>query len=62
MRFISGDEFFCQTLLGYGGEDHKRLPNNEECAFDVIDSKDCSKGETDVSFGQIPRIHYYDCK
>ena len=22
VRFISGDDFFCSTLLGYGGEDY----------------------------------------
>lgn len=60
VRFISGEDFFCSTLLGYGGEDYTRLPQNEECAFDVVESDDCTKGETDVTFGQVPRIFYFD--
>ena len=51
VRFIAGEEFFCTTLLGYGGEDYQRLKNNDECAFNVSDSEDCSKGETDYTFG-----------
>ena len=60
VRFISGEDFFCSTLLGYGGEDYTRIKENEECAFEVLDSEDCTKGETDVTFGQIPRLHYFD--
>ena len=51
MRFKSGDDFFCQTLLGYGGENYKHISQNEETIFDVIDSPDCTKFETDVTFG-----------
>ena len=60
VRFIQGDDFFCTTLLGYGGEQYKNLPNNEECCFEVLDSEECTKGETNFEFGQIPRIHYFD--
>ena len=60
VRFISGEDFFCSTLLGYGGEDFRNLPNEEFC-FTVEDvPEDCSKGETDYTFGQVPRIHYFD--
>jgi hypothetical protein len=62
VRFISGDDFFCSTLLGYGGEDYQNPRLNEELAFDVVDTEECTKGETDVTFGQIPRIHYFDYK
>jgi hypothetical protein len=62
VRFIAGEDFFCTTLLGYGGEEYKTLKSNEECIFDVVDTDDCTKGETDVTFGQVPRIHYFDCK
>ena len=62
VRFIAGEDFFCTTLLGYGGEEYKHLKINEECIFDVQDTEDCTKGETDVTFGQVPRIHYFDCK
>ncbi len=62
VRFIAGEDFFCKTYLGYGGEDYKRIKHNEECIFDVLETEDCTKGETDVTFGQIPRIHYFDSK
>ena len=62
VRFISGEDYFCTTLLGYGGEDFRHNNMNEECAFEVLDTEDCTKGETDYTFGQIPRIHYFDCK
>lgn len=62
VRFHEGDNFFCQTWLGYGGEEYKRNRVNEECIFDIIDSVECSKGETDHAFGQVPRIHYFDAK
>jgi len=51
VRFIAGEDFFCTTLLGYGGEEYKHLKTNEECIFDVVDTEDCSKGETDMTFG-----------
>ena len=61
VRFISGEDFFCSTLLGYGGEDFRHIPSNEECCFIVEDvPEECTKGETDYAFGQIPRIHYFD--
>jgi hypothetical protein len=25
VRFISGEDFFCSTLLGYGGEDFRHI-------------------------------------
>ena len=60
VRFISGEDFFCSTLLGYGGENYRTINTNEEGAFEVNDSEDCTKGETDSTFGQVPRIHYFD--
>jgi hypothetical protein len=51
VRFSQGEEFFCSTLLGYGGENWKNVTTNEECIFDIKDSPDCSKGETDHAFG-----------
>ena len=51
VRFISGDSFFCTTLLGYGGEDYMNLRTNDERAFQVVDTEDCTKGETDYTFG-----------
>ena len=62
VRFEEGENFFCQTLLGYGGEEYKRLKTNDECIFDVLDTEDSTKNETDHTFGQVPRIHYFDCK
>lgn len=59
VRFTQGDEFFCSTLLGYGGENLKHNHLNEELAFDVRESPECTKGETDVAFGQVPRLHYF---
>ena len=47
-------------MLGYGGEDYKKPRLNEELAFDVVETDECTKGETNVTFGQIPRIHYFD--
>ena len=35
VRFIAGEDFFCTTLLGNGGEEYKHLKINEECIFDV---------------------------
>lgn len=64
VRFIAigsaGDDFFCTTYLGYGGENFRHIPHNEECAFEVVNTPECTKGETDYCFGQIPRIHYFD--
>ena len=33
VRFMSGEDFFCSTLLGYGGNEYKRIDTNEECIF-----------------------------
>lgn len=60
VRFVAGDDFFCSTLLGYGGENFRYNHMNEECAFEVLDSPECTKGETDHTFGQVPRLHYFD--
>lgn len=60
VRMVAGDEFFCSTYLGYGGENYKTNQKNEECAFDVTDTAECTKGETDTTFGQVPRIYYFD--
>lgn len=62
VRFKEGDNFFCQTWLGFGGEEYKTNTANEELIFDIIDSSECSKGETAIHFGQIPRIHYFHAK
>jgi hypothetical protein len=52
VRFLAGDDFFCSTLLGYGGENYQSQQENEERdAFDIKDSPDCTKGETDTKFG-----------
>ena len=60
VRFTAGDEYFCSTLLGYGGENYLSITDNEDREiFDVKETSDCSKGETDSKFGQIPRIHYF---
>ena len=61
VRFLAGDEFFCQTLLGYGGENYQSLSENEERdLFDIRETEDCTKGETDLRFGNIPRIFYFN--
>ena len=62
VRFLKGEDYFCTTLLGYLGEEYRDNEMNEECCFEVIDTVDSTKGETDVTFGQVPRIHYFDCK
>lgn len=60
VRFTVGEEFFCSTLLGYGGSNYERkIATNERGAFIVADSEQSTKGETDVEFGQIPKIHYF---
>jgi PHR domain len=52
VRFQAGDEYFCSTLLGYGGENYKDNNENEEKdAFDIKETPDCTKGETDLKFG-----------
>jgi hypothetical protein len=59
--FIAGDEW-CSTLLGYGGENYREVKENEEKdMFDIRETTDCTKGETDQRFGQIPRIFYFKC-
>jgi hypothetical protein len=60
VRFLAGDEYFCSTLLGYGGENFSSVQENEERdMFEVRETPDCTKGETDLRFGQIPRIFYF---
>ena len=60
VRFIAGDEYFCSTLLGYGGENFLSIPENEDKElFEIRETPDCTKGETDTRFGQIPRIFYF---
>jgi hypothetical protein len=52
VRFIAGDEYFCSTLLGYGGENHLSIDGNEDRElFDIRETPDCTKGETDLRFG-----------
>jgi hypothetical protein len=60
VRFIAGEEYFCSTLLGYGGENYMSVADNEEKEmFEIKETSDCTKGETDLRFGQIPRIFYF---
>ena len=56
-----GEAFMAQTYLGYGGENYKRVPENvEKDAFLIQECpQDCTKGETDLRFGNIPRILYF---
>lgn len=52
VRFIAGEEYFCSTLLGYGGENYQSVPDNEERdMFEIRETPDCTKGETDLRFG-----------
>lgn len=30
VRFQAGDEYFCSTLLGYGGENYQSISENED--------------------------------
>jgi hypothetical protein len=60
VRFQAGDEYFCSTLLGYGGENYQSVPENDDKElFEIRETSDCTKGETDLRFGQIPRIFYF---
>lgn len=60
VRFTVGEEFFCSTVFGYGGSNYERkIGENERGAFVIADSDQSTKGETEVEFGQIPKIHYF---
>ena len=59
VRFLAGDEYFCSTLLGYGGENFMNVENDERDMFEIKETSDCTKGETDLRFGNIPRIFYF---
>ena len=59
VRFIAGDEFFCSTLLGYGGENYMKVDNEEQDMFEIKETSECTKGETDSKFGNIPRVFYF---
>mgnify|MGYP001574326623 CR=1 FL=1 len=59
VRFLAGDEYFCSTLLGYGGENYMNVDNEERDMFEIKETEDCTKGETDMRFGNIPRIFYF---
>jgi hypothetical protein len=60
VRFTAGDEYFCSTLLGYGGENYLQVSDNtEKELFEIRETPDCTKGETDLRFGQVPRIHFF---
>ena len=48
-----------QTLLGYGGNGMRSIRTNEPDAFSTQNTPDCTKDETDVEFGNIPRILYF---
>lgn len=52
VRFIAGEEFFCSTLLGYQGENYMNIAENEDKdLFEIRETSDCTKGETDLRFG-----------
>jgi hypothetical protein len=59
VRFSVEDNFMAMTQLGYGGENYRGIRENEKDAFKIHDSPDCTKGETDSRFGNIPRIFYF---
>ena len=52
-----------QTYLGikkdYGKLDDISPENEEKELFEIRETADCTKGETDLRFGQIPRIFYF---
>lgn len=48
-----------QTLLGYGGNSMRSIKTNEPDAFTTQNTADCTKEETDIEFGNIPRILYF---
>lgn len=51
VRFQAGDEYFCSTLLGYGGENYQTVENEDRELFEIRETADCTKGETDLRFG-----------
>lgn len=53
VRFLAGDEYFCSTLLGYGGESYREISENGEDMelFEIRETEDCTKFETDSKFG-----------
>ena len=51
VRFQAGDEYFCSTLLGYGGENYNSIENEDREMFEIRETPDCTKGETDLRFG-----------
>ena len=51
VRFIAGEDFFCSTLLGYGGENYQSIDNKDKELFDIRETPDSTKGETDLRFG-----------
>jgi hypothetical protein len=60
VRFTVGEEFYCGTVFGYGGSNYERkIGDNERGAFIIADSDQSTKGETEVEYGQIPKIHYF---
>jgi len=50
VRFKAGDDFFCQTYYGHGGDRVRRQLEQTE-GIRVEDTGDCTKGETDYTFG-----------
>ena len=60
LRFTVGEEFFCGTVFGYGGSNYERCcKENERGAFVIADCEMSTKGETEVEYGQIPKIYYF---
>lgn len=52
VRFTVGDEFFCSTMFGYGGNNYERsIKDNEKGAFIIADCEMSTKGETELEFG-----------
>ena len=39
VRFLAGDEYFCSTLLGYGGENYMNVENEEREMFEIKETK-----------------------
>ena len=60
MRFTAGEEYFCSTVFGYGGSNYERgIRDNERGVFHMAETDMCTKFETEVEFGQIPKLYYF---
>ena len=60
VKFTVGEDFFCGTVFGYGGNAGERANRDNERGVIRVEESDWStKGETDVEYGQIPKIYYF---